>query len=269
MSKVRRRRLDLLLVERGLTGSRSAAQRVIRAGEVTVDGQRVDKPGTSVPEDARIDLREEPRWVSQGGIKLEKAIREFAIQVRGRICLDVGASTGGFTDCLLQHGAKKVYAVDVGKGQLDWSLRNDPRVVPLEGINARYLKPEQIGEPVDLATVDVSFISLAKIAPALIPIVKPGGEIIVLVKPQFEAGHERVKPGGVVSDPGAHSEVLERLARHFAKDGGLSVLHGTYSPVTGPAGNIEFFMHLVKRRDESRRIDWDKLAESARRELGK
>jgi 23S rRNA (cytidine1920-2'-O)/16S rRNA (cytidine1409-2'-O)-methyltransferase len=258
----RKRRLDIALVERGLAPSRAAAQRLILAGQVLVNDRLLDKPATSVSEDARIEIKEGLRYVSQGGLKLEKALHEFRIEVRDTVCLDVGASTGGFTDCLLQQGARRVYAVDVGKGQLDWKLRKDPRVVVLEGVNARYLRPEQIGERVDLAAVDVSFISVKKILPALMPIVKPSGDLIVLVKPQFEAGREDVRRGGVVKDPQVHRRVLEDLAR-FTKELEISVVNAAYSPIRGPAGNIEFLLHLVNEPGRARGIDWEGLVAEA------
>ncbi len=263
----KKQRLDLLLVERGLFQSRAQAQRAILAGYVRVNGQIVDKPSAQVPSDAHIELKEKPRYVSQGGIKLEHALCFFQLDVTDKVCLDIGASTGGFTDCLIQHGAKRVYAVDVGKGQLDWKLRDDPRVVVLEEINARYLKPEQIGEPVDIATVDVSFISLKLILPPLKEIVKPKGDLICLVKPQFEAGREHVTRGGVVKDPSVHQRVLEDLASFVQTQLGLSVVNATHSPIRGPAGNIEFFLHIANAPTKSAPIDWARLVAHAHKEL--
>ncbi len=262
-----RKRLDIALVERGLAPSRTVAQRLILAGQVLVDGQIVDKPAAQIPESAPIELKEKPKYVSQGGYKLEKSLRVFQIDVQDKVCLDIGASTGGFTDCLLQHGAKRVYAVDVGKGQLDWKLRQDPRVVVLEGINARYLTPEQIGEPVDLATVDVSFISVKKILPALVPIVKPGGHIVALIKPQFEAGREHVGRGGVVKDPKIHERVLRDVAEFAERELKLSIIDATHSPFKGPAGNIEFFLHLINEPGRSQAIDWAEQVRKAHEEL--
>lgn len=253
----RRVRLDQLLVERGLVESRAKAQALIRAGQVLVDGRVVDKPGTLVPVDVGIALREKPRYVSRGGDKLEAALRAFGVDPRGKVCLDIGASTGGFTDCLLQHGAARVHAVDVGKGLLHWKLRNDPRVLVHEGVNARYLRPEDIGEPVELVTIDVSFISLRLILPALHGIVVPGGDVIALVKPQFEAGRGRVGKGGVVRDPGVHREVLEGITRFAVERLGWSVAGAVRSPLRGPAGNVEFFLHLLPRPGVSVPIDWD------------
>lgn len=279
-----KQRLDLLLVERKLFSSRAQAQRAISAGLVRVNGQIIDKPGAQVSLDAQIEVKERLRYVSQGGLKLEHALRVFHIDVTEKVCVDVGASTGGFTDCLLQHGAKRVYAVDVGKGQLDWKLRTDPRVIVLEEINARYLKPEQIGELVDIATVDVSFISLKLILPPLKEIVKPKGDLICLVKPQFEAGREHVRRGGVVKDLSVHQRVLEDLARFIEDQLQLSVVNATYSPIRGPAGNIEFFLHIRNEPIDSLtpglpspsqgrgdggegEIDWARLVEHAHKEL--
>ncbi len=262
-----KQRLDLLLVERGLLSSRAQAQRAISAGLVLVNGQIIDKPGAQISIDAQIELKGPPRYVSQGGLKLEEALRAFHIDVTDKICLDIGASTGGFTDCLLQHGAKRVYAVDVGKGQLDWKLRTDPRVTVLEELNARYLKREQIGETVDVATVDVSFISLRLIVPPLKELVKPKGDLICLVKPQFEAGREHVQRGGVVRDSSVHQRVLEDLARFVTEQLALSVVNATFSPIKGPAGNIEFFLHIVSEPQKSAPLDWARLVEQARQEL--
>jgi 23S rRNA (cytidine1920-2'-O)/16S rRNA (cytidine1409-2'-O)-methyltransferase len=230
-------RLDVLLVERGLVRSRSRAQRLIRAGEVRVAGQVADKPGTQVPVDAAVTLQARPRFVGRGGGKLEAAIQRFALDVSGWVAADVGASTGGFTDCLLQHGARRVYAIDVGYGQLDWKLRNDERVVVMERTNARYL--ETLPEPIDLVTVDVSFISLALILPMAVRWLSPQGQVVALIKPQFEAGRDDVGKGGVVRDPAVHRRVLTRVLA-VAAELDLS-LHGlTVSPLPGPAGNVEF-----------------------------
>jgi len=232
-----KRRLDVLLVERGLAESRTQAQRLIRAGLVRVAGQVADKPGTQVATNAAITLQARPRFVSRGGEKLEAALVRFGLDVRGWVAADVGASTGGFTDCLLQHGARRVYAIDVGYGQLDWRLRNDPRVVVMERTNARYL--ESLPEPVDLVTVDVSFISLGLILPMAVRWLKPGGQVVALIKPQFEAGRREVGKGGVVRDPQVHRRVLERVLDIAA---GLDLgLRGLMpSPLRGPAGNVEF-----------------------------
>lgn len=234
---MRRTRLDHLLVERGLVASRTEAQRLIRAGEVLVAGQVVDHPGTPVPTDAPVALTARPRFVSRGGEKLEAALIGFGVDVRGRIAADVGASTGGFTDCLLQRGAARVYAIDVGYGQLDWRLRNHPRVVVMERINARYL--EQLPEKVHLVTIDVSFISLRLILPQVTKWLYPQGQVIALLKPQFEAGRRDVGKGGVVRDPAVHRRVIEEIAR-AAADLGLTLRGLMVSPLLGPAGNREF-----------------------------
>ncbi len=261
-----RKRLDLLLEERGLVGSRSQARGEILAGNVLVEGVVVDKPGALVSEGAELELRSGLRYVSRGGLKLERALQAFGIDVLDKVALDVGASTGGFTDCLLQHGAKRVYAIDVGKGLLDWRLRQDRRIVVLEGLNARYLRPEDIGEQVDLATIDVSFISLKLILPPLVAIVREGGELIPLVKPQFEAGRARVKKG-LVRDPRVHLEVLEELRRFVVGELGLSLLAATYSPIKGPEGNIEFFFHLRNSPGKSAWIDLEGVVAAAHAEL--
>ena len=242
-------RLDVLLVEQGLLDSRQKAQAHIMAGLVFVNGQRVDKPGTAVANDAQIEVRGRALpYVSRGGLKLEKAMKTFPITLEGKICADIGASTGGFTDCMLQNGARRVYAVDVGYGQLDWKLRSDERVVCLERTNARYLGTEQIPEPLDFASIDVSFISLKLIFPALYPLLREGGEIACLIKPQFEAGREKVGKKGVVRDPAVHLEVLQQFLRH-AKENNFTVLGITYSPIRGPEGNIEY-LGFLRKSDE-------------------
>jgi 23S rRNA (cytidine1920-2'-O)/16S rRNA (cytidine1409-2'-O)-methyltransferase len=238
-----KRRLDTLLVERGLVESRERAQSLILAGKVKVDGKMAHKPGKRVPIDAEITLEEALPYVSRGGLKLEEALKRFRLDPSGLICADVGASTGGFTDCLFQHGAAKVYAIDVGYGQLAWKLRQDPRVVVLERTNIRYL--QSLPELIDLATIDVSFISLELVLPPVLNFLKPGGQIIALIKPQFEAGREQVGKGGVVKDPEVHGQVLHKVAT-MTQDLGLQVLGLIPSPLKGPAGNVEFFIHLSK-----------------------
>ena len=240
MKKQRRERkvrLDLLLVERGLVESRSLAQRLIRAGEVQVDGQLVDKPGADVAEDADISLKAKPRFVSRGGEKLAAALERFPVSVTGKVVADIGASTGGFTDCLLQHGTAKVYAIDVGYGQLAWKLRQDARVVVMERVNARYLAA--LPEPVGVIVSDVSFISLRIIYATAVRWLKPGGVVISLIKPQFEAGRKRVGKGGVVRDPVVHRQVLETVTAAMAALG-LGLRGLMVSPLRGPAGNVEF-----------------------------
>lgn len=241
----KRKRLDLLLVERGLVSSRTEAQRLIMANQVTVGDEAVTKPGTRVPIDAEIAIAAPLPYVSRGGFKLAAALDAFELPVEGLVAADVGASTGGFTDCLLQRGAHRVYAIDVGYGQLAWSLRQDPRVVVLERTNARYL--EQLPEPIDLATVDASFISLTLTLPRVRDWLVPGGTIIPLIKPQFEAGPAQVGKGGVVRDPDVHRQVLERILG-WAAEHELYAHNLIRSPLTGPAGNVEFLALLVKSR---------------------
>jgi 23S rRNA (cytidine1920-2'-O)/16S rRNA (cytidine1409-2'-O)-methyltransferase len=234
-------RLDTLLYRRGLAPSREKARRLILAGQVFVAGRRVDKAGARVDEAAEVDVRQGLPYVSRGGLKLEQALRAFAIDPTGLVAADVGASTGGFTDCLLQHGAARVYAIDVGYGQLDWSLRQDPRVVVMERTNARHL--ETLPEPVSLVTIDVSFISLELILSQVRRWLAPGGQVVALVKPQFEAGPERVGKGGVVRDPDVHRDVL-RATLSWALDNGWRIRGLTRSPITGPKGNVEFLAWL-------------------------
>ena len=260
-------RLDVLLVEQGLLESRQKAQAVIMAGSVFVDGQRVDKPGTAVPNTAAIQVRGHALpYVSRGGLKLEKAMQTFPLTLDGKVCADIGASTGGFTDCMLQNGAAKVYAVDVGYGQLDWKLRSDERVVCLERTNARYLTREQIPEELDFASIDVSFISLKLIFPALYALLREGGEVACLIKPQFEAGREKVGKKGVVRDPKVHLEVLENFLTH-AKENDFTVLGITYSPIRGPEGNIEYLGYLRKSAEEDRIPDLRTLVDASHTEL--
>ena len=234
-------RLDLLLVERGLAESREKAQALVLAGAVQVDGAPAGKPGHRVSRDCALDVTEAPKYVSRGGLKLEAAIREFAIGVRERICLDVGASTGGFTDCLLQHGAARVYAIDTGAGQFAWKLRGDPRVVLREKLNARYLRPEDIGEKVSLAVCDVSFVSVRLLLPAIVPLLTAGGQMVILVKPQFEAGRDEVGKGGIVRDPEVHRTCCARVSEAVKALGFQTAL--MESPILGTEGNKEFLLH--------------------------
>jgi 23S rRNA (cytidine1920-2'-O)/16S rRNA (cytidine1409-2'-O)-methyltransferase len=236
-------RIDQLMVDRGLAESREKAKALLLAGSVSVNGRRVDKPGQTVETDSKIEIAARLPYVSRGGLKLERALDHFGVDVTGRICLDVGASTGGFTDCLLQRGAARVFAIDVGHGQLDWKLRGDPRVIVREGINARYLTKEDIGEQVDLATADVSFISVTMIVPALAPILKPDGAMIILIKPQFEVGREQVGKGGIVRDPAMHEAVCESVRAAVQALG----FHGAVieSPILGAEGNREFLLYAT------------------------
>lgn len=248
-----KKRLDLLVVEQGLAQSRERAKALIMAGEIYVDNQKADKPGDLFSEDARLEHRGTGlRYVSRGGLKLEKAIEAFGLELTGLICMDVGASTGGFTDCMLQNGAQKVYAVDVGYGQLAWSLRNDSRVVNLERVNARRLTPELVPEKLDFFSVDVSFISLSLILPAVLPLLEEQGRGVCLIKPQFEAGREKVGKKGVVRDPAVHVEVIGKVV-DFALTSGFSVLGLDFSPVKGPEGNIEYLIFLERSSPAVRR----------------
>lgn len=238
---MKRQRLDLLLVERGLAESREKAQRLIRAGEVRVDDTPAAKPGQMVPLECEIRVRQPERFVGRGGLKLEEAFDRFPLlTAEGKICVDIGASTGGFTDCLLQHGAAKVYAVDVGKSQLHPRLVADPRVVVLDGCNARHLQPGDLPEPVDLAVTDVSFISLRLILPAIDRLLRAGGETVALIKPQFEAGREEVEKGGVVRSPETRQRVVERIRAFGEQTLGWQWLDICPSPIQGPAGNVEY-----------------------------
>ncbi len=238
-------RLDVLLVKRGLADSREKAKAVIMSGNVFVEGQREDKAGTSFDDKAEIVVKETLAYVSRGGLKLEKAMKEFEMDLNHKICMDVGASTGGFTDCMLMNGARKVYAVDVGHGQLAWKLRNDERVVCMEKTNIRYVTPTDIEEKVDFVSIDVSFISLQKVLPPVKELMREQGEMVCLIKPQFEAGREKVGKKGVVRDSKVHCEVVEETVK-FAIALGFHVLHLDFSPIKGPEGNIEYLMHLKK-----------------------
>ncbi|MGA9522640.1 MAG: TlyA family RNA methyltransferase [Myxococcaceae bacterium] len=244
--KVKKQRLDVLVFERGLAESRARAQAMILAGQVIVGDQRVDKPGAQVPEDAELRLKGEVLpYVSRGGLKLKGALDHFKIDVRNRVAADIGASTGGFTDCLLQEGAVRVHAIDVGYGQLHEKLRKDPRVISRERVNARYLTDEDLPEPVDMVVIDVSFISLTQVLPSVLPKLKPGGVLVALVKPQFEVGRENVGKGGVVRDPVVRAEAIERI-RSFVEDAGLNVIGIVDSQVPGPAGNLEALLAAVR-----------------------
>ena len=239
-----KKRLDVVMTERALAESRQKAQAIIMAGQVYVNGQKVDKAGAPVAEDAQIEVRGKTlAYVSRGGLNLEKAVKRWPIRLEGAVCADIGSSTGGFTDCMLQQGAEKVYAVDSGYNQLDWRLRNDPRVVCMERTNARYLDREQIPDELDFFSVDVSFISLRIILPPMRPLIKETGEAVCLIKPQFEAGKEKVGKKGVVRDPAVHLEVLENFLTH-ARDAGFTVKDITFSPIKGPEGNIEYLGYL-------------------------
>lgn len=263
-------RLDLLLVDKGFFPSREKARASIMAGEIFVDGVRVDKCGESVKKTANIEFKGEILpFVSRGGLKLQKAIKNFNIELDDKICLDIGASTGGFTDCMLQNNAKKVFAIDVGYGQFAWKLRIDPRVVCMERTNIRYVTFDDIGEYADFASIDVSFISLRKVLPAVSDLLKETGEIMSLIKPQFEAGREKIGKKGVVRESSTHIEVIQMIY-DFAQNMGLSVLNLNYSPIKGPEGNIEYLLHVTKNKSKSSiflRDNIIEIVENAHREL--
>ncbi|MBO5460653.1 MAG: TlyA family RNA methyltransferase [Ruminococcus sp.] len=239
-------RLDVLLVKRNLAESREKAKAIIMSGNVFVEGQREDKAGTTFSDEVQIEIKGKTLpYVSRGGLKLEKALANFDVTVEGKVCTDVGSSTGGFTDCMLQNGAVKVFAIDVGRGQLDWKLRQDERVVCMEKTNIRYVTPEDIGEPVAFSSIDVSFISLTKVLEPIRNYLTPDGEIVALIKPQFEAGREKVGKKGVVRERSTHREVIEKVA-FYAHSIGFDILNLDYSPIKGPEGNIEYLIHLKK-----------------------
>lgn len=259
-----KKRLDVLLQERGLAETRTKAQAIIMSGMVYVSGQKADKPGTSYEETAEIEVRGAAcPYVSRGGLKLEKALRDFGIKPVGYVCSDSGASTGGFTDCLLQQGAQKVFAIDVGYGQLDWKIRSDPRVVVMERTNIRYVTEEQLGEQLDLSVVDVSFISLKIVLPAIKALLKPeSGQVVCLIKPQFEAGREKVGKKGVVREASTHKEVLDMFVA-LADELDFKILGLTFSPVKGPEGNIEFLAHLTLADEQGIRPDTERVVNQA------
>ena len=237
-------RLDVLLVKKNLAESREKAKAVIMSGIVYVDGQKEDKAGSMFEDTALVEVRGSTlKYVSRGGLKLEKAMEQFGVGLSGKVCMDVGASTGGFTDCMLQNGAKKVYSVDVGHGQLAWKLRNDERVVCMEKTNIRYVTPEEIPERIQFVSIDVSFISLTKVLGPVQALMEPEGDVVCLIKPQFEAGREKVGKKGVVRDPAVHLEVIQMVAS-FAGSIGFKALHLDFSPIKGPEGNIEYLLHL-------------------------
>lgn len=245
-------RLDVLIHRLGLTESREKASSQIMSGIVYVNGIKVDKPGTKFAMDSSIEIRGNSLpYVSRGGLKLEKALSEFGIKLKDKVALDIGASTGGFTDCMLQNGAAKVYAIDVGYGQLAWKLRTDSRVVCMERTNIRYVTPEAINEPADFASIDVSFISLTKVLPAVKKLLKEKGEVVCLIKPQFEAGRDKVGKKGVVKDKDVHIQVIEKIITFCIDEMGLYILGLSYSPIKGPEGNIEYLLYLSKSKESS------------------
>ena len=263
-----KKRLDVLLVERLYADSRTKAQAIIMSGNVYVNGQKADKPGTSYEETVDIEVRGAVcPYVSRGGLKLEKALRDFGVKPNGFVCSDSGASTGGFTDCLLQQGAKKVFAIDVGYGQLDWKIRSDERVVVMERTNIRYVTPEDLGEPLDLSVIDVSFIGLEIVLPTIKTLLKPeSGQVLCLIKPQFEAGKDNVGKKGVVRDPKIHKMVLDNFVS-LVKGLGFAILGLTFSPVKGPEGNIEFLAHLTLADVPGIEPDTAKVVEDAHNTL--
>jgi len=247
----KKNRLDIVLTKRNLFDSREKAKRAIMAGVVFVDNIKIDKPGTLIPDDAEIEIKGNPLpYVSRGGLKLEKALKEFNILLHNKTALDIGASTGGFTDCMLQNGVRKVFAIDVGYGQLAWSLRQDPRVIPMDRTNIRYVKKNDIGEEVDFASIDVSFISLTLVLPVVKNLVKPSGEIVCLIKPQFEAGREHVGKKGIIKDEKVHKDVLQKILS-FSLQTGFDIKGLTFSPIKGPEGNIEYLAYLINKQSDS------------------
>ncbi len=260
-------RLDQLVFDLGLTESRERAKTTVMSGLVFVDGQRADKPGMQVSPEARVEVKGSALpYVSRGGFKLEKALRVFPVDPSGKVCIDCGASTGGFTDVLLQNGAGKVYSVDVGYGQLAWSLRQDERVVNMERTNIRYISSEQIPEPVDIAVMDLSFISLRLVLPAVCSLLRDGGELICLIKPQFEAGREEVGKKGVVRDRSVHLSVIESILE-FAPGVGMSVMGLDFSPIKGPEGNIEYLCFMKKGKFDAPIIDAQAVVEASHEKL--
>ena len=246
----KKERLDILLVNKGIFTSRERAKTNIMAGKIFVDGHRVDKAGEKVNIDADIIFKgQEIPYVSRGGLKLEKAMKEFNINLEERVCMDIGASTGGFTDCMLQNGARKVFSVDVGYGQFAWKLRTDDRVVCMERTNIRYVTPEDIGEKLDFASIDVSFISLKKIMPATLNLLKDNGEVVALIKPQFEAGREKVGKKGVVRDINVHKEVVTNIVEFLISEN-INIIGVSYSPIKGPEGNIEYLVYFTKDKEK-------------------
>ena len=270
-------RLDVLLVKRGLAVSREKAKAVIMSGCVYVENQKEDKAGSMFADTANIEVRGNTlKYVSRGGLKLEKAMNNFGVTLQDKICMDVGSSTGGFTDCMLQNGAVKVYAIDVGHGQLDWKLRNDERVVCMERTNIRYVTPDDLQEPADFSSIDVSFISLTKVLLPVYHLLKSGGEVVCLIKPQFEAGREKVGKKGVVRDAKVHQEVIEKVME-YAKSIGFAPQHLEFSPIKGPEGNIEYLLHLQNHPEgedgpviyEEMPVDPKKIVEEAHAALDK
>lgn len=265
----KKERLDVLLVKRAIAESREKAKAVIMTGNVFVNGQREDKAGSTFPEDAQIEVKGTPmKYVSRGGYKLEKAVELWQVPLKGKICMDVGSSTGGFTDCMLQNGASKVYAIDVGTNQLAWKLRQDDRVVSMEKTNIRYVLPENIGEEIAFSSIDVAFISLTKVLLPVRNLLETGGRVVCLVKPQFEAGREKVGKKGVVRDKKVHLEVVERIME-YAIQTGFSILALDFSPIKGPEGNIEYLLYLEKKEGAGKAGDIQKILDEQYSRLAK
>ena len=266
-----KKRLDVLVCEQNPEMSKSRAQAMIMSGTVYVDGQKETKSGSMFPEDTIVEVRDNSlKYVSRGGLKLEKAMQVFPVDLKGKVCMDIGSSTGGFTDCMLQNGACRVYAVDVGKGQLHYKLREDDRVVVMEKTNIRYVTPDDIPEKIQFASVDVSFISLSLVLPAALPLLDERKELVMLIKPQFEAGRENVGKKGVVREPKVHKEVIEKTV-DLAEENGLTVSGLSYSPVKGPEGNIEYLIHVLKSAEPKpfNKAEIDSVVEAAHKALDK
>ncbi len=266
-----KKRLDVLVCEQNPEMSKSRAQAMIMSGTVYVDGQKETKSGSMFPEDTIVEVRDNSlKYVSRGGLKLEKAMQVFPVDLKGKVCMDIGSSTGGFTDCMLQNGACRVYAVDVGKGQLHYKLREDDRVVVMEKTNIRYVTPDDIPEKIQFASVDVSFISLSLVLPAALPLLDERKELVMLIKPQFEAGREKVGKKGVVREPKVHKAVIEKTV-DLAEENGLTVSGLSYSPVKGPEGNIEYLIHVLKSAEPKpfNKAEIDSVVEAAHKALDK
>lgn len=267
--KKQKERLDILLVKRALAESRQKAKAVIMSGDVFVNGQREDKAGSTFPEDVQIEIKgKQMKYVSRGGLKLEKAVDLWGVELDGAVCMDVGSSTGGFTDCMLQNGAKRVYAIDVGTNQLSWKLRQDERVVVMEKTNIRYVSEEQVTEPINFSSIDVAFISLTKVLGTVHRLLRQGGRVVCLIKPQFEAGRENVGKKGVVRDMSVHRDVIVKVMQ-FASELGFEILGLTFSPIKGPEGNIEYLLYMEKNElGDNTKVDFNAIAMEITKQAG-
>lgn len=267
--KKQKERLDILLVKRALAESRQKAKAVIMSGDVFVNGQREDKAGSTFPEDVQIEIKgKQMKYVSRGGLKLEKAVDLWGVMLDGAVCMDVGSSTGGFTDCMLQNGAERVYAIDVGTNQLSWKLRQDERVVVMEKTNIRYVSDEQVTEPIDFSSIDVAFISLTKVLGIVHRLLRQGGRVVCLIKPQFEAGRENVGKKGVVRDMSVHRDVIVKVMQ-FASELGFEILGLTFSPIKGPEGNIEYLLYMEKNElGDNTKVDFNAIAMEITKQAG-